>query len=136
MSTAAAPQPPTSSPQPPAVDMEFDRALLKQCVHCGLCLDYCPTYRVLGVEMDSPRGRIYQIKSVYEGKIAPDDPKFAEHIYACLDCRACQTVCPAGVQYGALIEGARGVAEPGSEAERRFGRFVLRQVFTRNWALE
>ena len=78
----------------PAVDMEFDRALLKQCVHCGLCLDYCPTYRVLGTEMDSPRGRIYQIKAVYEGKIEKDDPHFAEHMYACLDCRACQTVCP------------------------------------------
>ena len=92
----------------PAVAMEFDRALLKQCVHCGLCLDACPTYRVIGTEMDGPRGRIYQIKSVYEGRIAPDDPHYAEHIYACLDCRACQTVCPAGVQYGALIEGARG----------------------------
>jgi glycolate dehydrogenase iron-sulfur subunit len=120
----------------PAVDMEFDRALLKQCVHCGLCLDYCPTYRVLGTEMDSPRGRIYQIKAVYEGKIQKDDPHFAEHIYACLDCRACQTVCPAGVQYGALVEGARGVTAPNSGGERGLGRFVLRQVFTRNWALD
>jgi glycolate oxidase iron-sulfur subunit len=120
----------------PAVDMEFDRSLLKQCVHCGLCLDYCPTYRVLGTEMDSPRGRIYQIKAVYEGKIEKDDPHFAEHMYACLDCRACQTVCPAGVQYGALIEGARGVTAPNSAGERRLGRFVLQQVFTRNWALD
>jgi glycolate oxidase iron-sulfur subunit len=120
----------------PAVEMEFDRALLKQCVHCGLCLDYCPTYRVLGVEMDNPRGRIYQIKSVYEGKIARDDPKFSEHMYACLDCRACQTVCPAGVQYGTLVEGARGVAPPSSAGERTIGRFILRQVFTRNWALD
>jgi glycolate oxidase iron-sulfur subunit len=120
----------------PAVDMEFDRALLKQCVHCGLCLDYCPTYRVLGVEMDNPRGRVYQIKAVYEGKVAPDDPKFSEHMYACLDCRACQTVCPAGVQYGTLVEAARGVAPPSSAAERTIGRFVLRHVFTRSWALD
>lgn len=120
----------------PAVDMEFDRALLKQCVHCGLCLDYCPTYRVLGTEMDSPRGRIYQIKAVYEGRIPKDDPHFAEHIYACLDCRACQTVCPAGVRYGMLVEGARGVTPPNSKAERTIGSFMLRQVFTRNWALD
>jgi glycolate oxidase iron-sulfur subunit len=120
----------------PRVEMELDPALLKQCVHCGLCLDYCPTYRVLGVEMDSPRGRIYLIKSVYEGKIAPDDPKFSDHMYACLDCRACQTVCPAGVRYGALVEAARGVAAPDNVGERTLGRFILRQVFTRGWALD
>jgi glycolate oxidase iron-sulfur subunit len=120
----------------PAVDMELDRALLKQCVHCGLCLDYCPTYRLLGVEMDSPRGRIYQIKAVYEGRIAPDDPHFSDHIYACLDCRACQTVCPAGVQYGTLIEAARGVSQPNNKAERTIGRFALRHVFTHSWALD
>lgn len=125
-----------AAPFVPAVDMEFDRALLKQCVHCGLCLDYCPTYRVLGTEMDSPRGRIYQIKSVYEGKIDKDDPHFSEHMYACLDCRACQTVCPAGVQYGTLVEGARGVALPSSQGERTLGRFILRSVFTRKWALD
>jgi glycolate oxidase iron-sulfur subunit len=121
---------------PPAVDMEFHPALLKQCVHCGLCLDYCPTYRVLGTEMDSPRGRIYQIKSVYEGVVAAGDPHFSEHMYACLDCRACQTVCPAGVQYGTLVEGARGVAAPNGRLERTLGRFILRQVFTRGWALD
>jgi glycolate oxidase iron-sulfur subunit len=120
----------------PAVPMEFDRSLLKQCVHCGLCLDACPTYRVIGTEMDGPRGRIYQIKSVYEGQIAPDDPHYAEHIYACLDCRACQTVCPAGVQYGALIEGARGATRPASGTERAITGFVLRQIFTRSWALD
>jgi glycolate oxidase iron-sulfur subunit len=116
--------------------MELDRALLKQCVHCGLCLDSCPTYRVLGVEMDSPRGRIYQIKSVYEGTIAPDDRRFAEHIYGCLDCRACQTACPAGVQYGRLVEAARGVAKPLPFLERTLGRFLLRSVFTSNRALD
>jgi glycolate oxidase iron-sulfur subunit len=116
--------------------MEFDRALLKQCVHCGLCLDACPTYRLLGTEMDGPRGRIYQIKAVYEGQIAPDDPHYAEHIYACLDCRACQTVCPAGVQYGTLVEGARGATAPASGAERAISRFILRQIFPRSWALD
>ena len=66
---------------------------LATCVHCGLCLDFCPTYRLLGHEADSPRGRIYQVRQVYEGKTSPDDPDFREHIYACLDCRACQTAC-------------------------------------------
>ena len=90
----------------------LDKALLKECVHCGLCLDFCPTYHVLGHEADSPRGRIYQIRQVYEGKVSPEDPDFREHIYACLDCRACQTACPSGVQYGAIIEAARAVSEP------------------------
>ena len=79
----------------------LDKKLLKECVHCGLCLDFCPTYRLLGHEADSPRGRIYQIRQVYEGKVSADDENFREHIYACLDCRACQTACPSGVQYGA-----------------------------------
>ena len=118
------------------MEFEFDRALLKQCVHCGLCLDSCPTYRVLGTEMDGPRGRIYLIKSVFEGKIQPDDPHYAEHIYACLDCRACQTVCPAGVQYGTLVEGARGATRPPGAVERRLGAFILHQVFSRDWALD
>jgi glycolate oxidase iron-sulfur subunit len=109
----------------------LDKKLLKECVHCGLCLDYCPTYRVLGHEADSPRGRIYQIRQVYEGKLSPDNPDFRQHIYACLDCRACQTACPSGVQYGAIIEAARAVAEPVNRSEKTVGRAILGNVFTR-----
>lgn len=110
--------------------MELDKRLLKQCVHCGLCLDACPTYRLLGVEADSPRGRIFQIRQVYDGKLAPDDPNFRQHLYACLDCRACQTACPSGVQYGKLVEAARAVASPPSPVERTLGRALLHTVFT------
>ena len=120
----------------PAVPMELDRSVLKQCVRCGLCLDLCPTYRALGLEMDSPRGRIYQTIAVYEGRISPDDPKFRKHIYQCLDCRACETACPAGVRYGKIVEAARGVAEPENEAERTIGKTVLNRVFTSNPALD
>ncbi|MBV8718531.1 MAG: 4Fe-4S dicluster domain-containing protein [Chloroflexi bacterium] len=109
----------------------LDKKLLKECVHCGLCLDFCPTYRVLGHEADSPRGRIYQIRQVYEGKLSTDNADFREHIYACLDCRACQTACPSGVQYGAIIEAARAVAEPISPSEKTVGRAILGSVFTR-----
>src|ERR1051325_10521185 len=109
----------------------LDKKLLKECVHCGLCLDYCPTYRVLGHEADSPRGRIYQIRQVYEGKLSADNPDFRQHIYACLDCRACQTAGPSGVQYGAIIEAARAVAEPLNTSEKTVGRTILGSVFTR-----
>src|SRR5262245_10536443 len=109
----------------------LDKKLLKECVHCGLCLDYCPTYRVLGHEADSPRGRIYQIRQVYEGRVSADDPDFRQHIYACLDCRACQTACPSGVQYGAIIEAARAVSAPVAPAEKTIGRAILGTVFTR-----
>jgi glycolate oxidase iron-sulfur subunit len=119
----------------PAVAMELDLKTLKQCVHCGLCLDYCPTYRALGLEQDSPRGRIYQTSMVYRGQISPDDPKFRKHIYQCLDCRACETACPSGVQYGKIVEAARGVAEPDTAEERRIGRTVLNRIFTSNLAL-
>jgi glycolate oxidase iron-sulfur subunit len=109
----------------------LDKKLLKECVHCGLCLDYCPTYRVLGHEADSPRGRIYQIRQVYEGKVSPDSLDFRQHIFACLDCRACQTACPSGVQYGAIIEAARAIAEPVDPSEKTVGRAILGSVFTR-----
>lgn len=114
----------------------LDKELLKQCVHCGLCLDACPTYNVLGHEADSPRGRIYQVRQVYEGRISPDDVNFREHIYACLDCRACQTACPSGVQYGQIVEAARAVAPPPSPAERTIGRAILGSIFTRKPLLE
>ena len=80
--------------------------LMRQCIHCGFCLPTCPTYAVLGVEMDSPRGRIYQMQAIAEGRmeISPD---FVDHMNCCLGCRACETACPSGVQFGKLIEAAR-----------------------------
>src|SRR5579885_2023383 len=80
--------------------------LMRQCIHCGFCLPTCPTYAVLGVEMDSPRGRIYQMQAVAEGRMAIS-ADFVEHMYCCLGCRACETACPSGVQFGKLIEAAR-----------------------------
>jgi glycolate oxidase iron-sulfur subunit len=80
--------------------------LIRQCIHCGFCLPTCPTYAVLGVEMDSPRGRIYQMQAVADGRLEISDD-FIEHMYCCVGCRACETACPSGVQFGKLIEAAR-----------------------------
>lgn len=80
--------------------------LMRQCIHCGFCLPTCPTYAVLGVEMDSPRGRIYQMQAVAEGRLEISDD-FVEHMNCCVGCRACETACPSGVQFGKLIEAAR-----------------------------
>ncbi|OLC58382.1 MAG: hypothetical protein AUH85_00860 [Chloroflexi bacterium 13_1_40CM_4_68_4] len=87
-----------------------DLKLIRQCVHCGLCLPTCPTYVVLGVEMDNPRGRIRLMKSAHEGAVSVG-PEFDEHIYKCLDCRACETACPSGVQFGKIVEAARAQIE-------------------------
>ncbi len=80
---------------------------LDRCVHCGLCLNSCPTYRELGIEMDSPRGRIYQMVQVATGAAPVTSESYLEHLGLCLACRGCETACPSGVQYGRLIEAAR-----------------------------
>src|SRR5437867_4283123 len=106
--------------QPQAKDLD-------RCVHCGLCLNACPTYRELGVEMDSPRGRIYQMVQVASGasEIGPD---YKEHIDLCLACRACESACPSGVQYGRLVEAARAEIEQKSKRPLHV-RFVRSLVF-------
>lgn len=99
---------------------------LDKCVHCGLCLNACPTYRELGLEMDSPRGRIYQMVQVATG-LAEITPSYVEHLDLCLACRGCESACPSGVPYGRLIEAAR--AEIEARTERPWHVKVLRRFF-------
>ena len=96
------------------------RTDLRSCIHCGLCLTACPTYRTLGLEPDSPRGRLYLMRGLAESRIAPSHPLLA-HLDHCLGCRACETACPAGVPYGRLLEVARGQLER-RVRERSFSR--------------
>src|SRR5215467_2264176 len=97
---------------PPATSVRpvVDYELLFDCVHCGLCLEACPTYILTRAEMDSPRGRIYQMKALAEKRLDAD-PDVVQHLDFCLGCRGCETACPSGVHYGALIEQARAWVE-------------------------
>lgn len=107
--------------------------ILRSCVHCGFCLATCPTYQILGDELDSPRGRIYQIKQVLEG--AEPTRATQAHLDRCLTCRSCETTCPSGVEYGHLVDIGRAVvdervARPWNE---RAVRWLLREALTRRW---
>src|ERR1700746_932945 len=93
-----------------AVRDVVDYELLFDCVHCGLCLESCPTYVITRAEMDSPRGRIYLMKALAEGSLDLDRDA-VRHLDLCLECRGCETACPSGVRYGRLVEGARGYIE-------------------------
>lgn len=85
--------------------------VINTCVHCGLCLPTCPTYRVTGLEMSSPRGRIYLMKGVSEGSISLASDVFQTQMGQCLNCRACEAVCPSGVLYGPILEASRAQVE-------------------------
>lgn len=101
------------------------------CVHCGLCLQACPTYQELAIEAQSPRGRVYLIKSVAEGRLDINE-SFIDPVFRCLDCRACETACPSGVRVGALIEEARGQirqAQPLTGFKGMIGNAFLKQIF-------
>jgi glycolate oxidase iron-sulfur subunit len=102
--------------------------ILRRCVHCGFCLATCPTYNLLGDELDSPRGRIYLMKQMLEG--APVTERTQLHLDRCLTCRACETTCPSGVEYGRLVDIGRDLIEqkvPRSSGDR-FRRWLMRRV--------
>src|SRR5262245_14353620 len=123
---------PAARPSPSWYDRDDPPARrdLDTCIHCGLCLTACPTYRELKIEPDSPRGRIYLMRGLSEGRIAPSDD-LIEHLDQCLGCRACETVCPAGVPYGRMLEETRGQlnrrALRGSPL-RMLGEWALRNI--------
>jgi len=105
---------------------------LLACIHCGLCLEACPTYVITGNENDGPRGRIYLMRAVAEGRLENTSQAFRTHIDRCLGCRACEQVCPAGVEYGQLLEASReelSRAQPKSDFTDKVLRFVLRHVW-------
>jgi glycolate oxidase iron-sulfur subunit len=118
-----------------ALNSEMDKLL--GCIHCGLCLPACPTYQQVGNENDSPRGRVYLMRAVAEGRLAVDSASFTRHIDLCLGCRACETACPAGVRYGFLLEAARAtILSNEDQNKKKTGglqkmmlRFALRHIF-------
>src|SRR5215475_11636363 len=116
-------------------DAGIDYELFLDCVHCGLCTSACPTYVELGTEMDSPRGRIYLMRAVTDGRLdLTDDVR--RHLDLCLDCRACESACPSGVQYGKLIEPFRVAmrkALPEASTLPWLQRLILFKIFPYAW---
>jgi glycolate oxidase iron-sulfur subunit len=108
-------------------------SILRACVHCGFCTATCPTYQLLGDELDGPRGRIYLMKQVLEGK--PATAKTQLHLDRCLTCRNCETTCPSGVRYGRLVDIGRKIVEdqvPRAPADRA-KRTALKEALPRRW---
>src|SRR5438132_6509285 len=117
----------TTTPAPSAQDAGVDLTWLAEkieyrrfqdCVHCGLCTASCPTYVETGDENDSPRGRIYLMRAVTDGRLGMSD-EVRKHLDLCLDCRACETACPSGVQYGRLIEPFKVALQKSAPPEKR-----------------
>uniref|UniRef100_UPI000E5B6FF0 glycolate oxidase subunit GlcF n=1 Tax=Caldimonas tepidiphila TaxID=2315841 RepID=UPI000E5B6FF0 len=109
---------------------EAAEAILRKCVHCGFCTATCPTYQLLGDELDGPRGRIYLMKQVFEG--APVTRSTQLHLDRCLTCRNCESTCPSGVQYGALVDLGRAVVDQRVErpASEKAVRWLLKEGLT------
>jgi glycolate oxidase iron-sulfur subunit len=117
----------------PGSPLDAAKAGIDACVHCGFCLQACPTYLALEDENDSPRGRLLLMRGLVEGTLAPTDDAVRTHIDRCLGCRACETACPSGVPYGHLLEATRAtLAEYGKQPI--VARLVL-GVFKREWLL-
>ncbi|HEX8181954.1 MAG TPA: heterodisulfide reductase-related iron-sulfur binding cluster [Pyrinomonadaceae bacterium] len=112
--------------------LAHEESKLLACVHCGLCLEACPTYVHTGDENDGPRGRIYLMRAVEEGRLPATSPTFERHINRCLGCRACESACPAGVEYGQLLEAARADLQRvrvRTGWTNRLLRFALRHIW-------
>src|SRR6476619_4102870 len=107
---------------------------INACVHCGFCLQACPTYLTLEDENESPRGRIFLMRSLLEGTVTPNDQAVRTHIDRCLGCRACETACPSGVPYGQLLEATRATLAIG-RPKPMLARIIL-GVFRRPWLLK
>ncbi len=134
----------TDTKKEPALDLlglqggsEVNVDDLYKCVHCGLCLEHCPTYVELGLETESPRGRLALMKAVAEGRVGYSD-RLVEHMDLCLLCRACEAACPSGVPFGSLMAATRARIQEGTGASGWGGAvrsLVFRQVFPYRWRL-